>query len=408
MERLDGPLPRCDRHVRLARLARCAAVLLALAGCATRPYLPDPSVAEAVRIRAISQEQDGVRVSASVPNVSETEALFGIPLYERDIQPVWLQVENRTADALRFAPVSLDRSYFSPIEVAYMHRGGFSRGGKQAMERYLYDSALPRDIPAGAVVSGFVFTHASPGTKAFNAELFGIGDAHYVFTFFVDVPGFRPDHAEVDFEALYGAEEVRTIDAQTLRTALEELECCTTDASGEQPGPPLNVVIVGDGDDLLRALLRARWYETSRAADEGTRLSHWDGRPPDAIFRKSRDKAGERNELALWLSPVTVDGRDVWVGQAIHYLGSWFERSFRDPDVDDARFYLLQDLWYGQALSQHAWQDAGAPVPFDARQRDFTGDEYFTDGYRAVLWVSGEPVSLIDTRTLSWDAVPAR
>ena len=45
-----------------------------------------------------------------------------MPLYDRGIQPVWLEVMNSHVDWVRFPPVGVDRTYFSPNEVAYVHR----------------------------------------------------------------------------------------------------------------------------------------------------------------------------------------------------------------------------------------------------------------------------------------------
>ena len=34
---------------------------------------------------------------------------------------------------------------------------------------------------------------------------------------------------------------------------------------------------------------------------------------------------------------------------------------------------------------------------------NLTGDPYFTDGYRSVLWVSGESVALDEIEVLNWE-----
>ena len=137
--------------------------------------------------------------------------------------------------------------------------------------------------------------------------MFGV-DTAYNFTFFVEVPGFKPDHAEVDFDKLYTPGELRSYDAAGLHGALRELPCCTYDQSGKKEGERLNLVIVGRGLDVLHALLRARWYETEKGnvPDWLVNRPHWRGRPPDAVFRKGRKKKGERNELRLWLSPMRL------------------------------------------------------------------------------------------------------
>ena len=90
---------------------------------------------------------------------------------------------------------------------------------------------MDRWIWPGETRSGFVFTHLEPGTKAFNVDLFGGERGSTSFTFFLNVPGFEPDHADVDFEALFDASEVDDLDDSALRLRLSEIGCCTTDAS---------------------------------------------------------------------------------------------------------------------------------------------------------------------------------
>jgi len=76
--------------------------------------------------------------------------------------------------------------------------------------------------------------------------------------------------------------------------------------------------------------------------------------------------------------------------------------------MDDSRNFLLQNIWYSQGLEQFAWSDSGQAVPITDTVTDFSGNEYFTDGIRAVLWLSGDAMSLKDTRNLKWDSLPGR
>jgi hypothetical protein len=64
-----------------------------------------------------------------------------------------------------------------------------------------------------------------------------------------------------------------------------------------------------------------------------------------------------------------------------------------DPDVDETRSYLIQDLWYSQGLEQFAFVNGVGEAPIDAPRANLTGDPYFTDGLRAVLWLSSQPVA---------------
>lgn len=363
------------------------------------------------RARESSQEAGGVRVTAAVPSAEETEEIFGLPLYRSGIQPIWLQVENDSGHRLRFAPVGTDREYFAPLEVAYKHKGKYAGQGYADMEKALYEKAMHRWIWPGESRSGFVFTHLDPGTKAFNVDLFSASDLDHSFTFFIDVPGLQPDHTAVDFESLYAPDAVRTLDSDGLRVALDSMPCCATDETGTKPGLPINVVLVGEGTDVLRALLRAGWFERSRVdrPEQVGKEQHWDGRPPDAVFRIRRARKHDRSELRLWRAPMTAEGEPVWLGQITHYIGQSTELGRAlfddriDPAIDDARNFLLQIMWYSQGLEQIAWQNTGNAAPATSPLQGFGGTDYFTGGERTVLWLSGAPVSQLETNDIDWD-----
>jgi len=384
-----------------------------LSACAAQTYHHQSTNSFPVRERAVIQTEGDVRILASVPGADEAAAIFGIPVYERGIQPVWLEIVNNTPERLRFAPTALDPKYFSPLEVSYMHRKGFTKEALAQMDRRFHGSAMPRQIPAGATRSGYVFTHTSPGTKSFNIDLFG-ADSDYSFAFFITVPDFVPDHAEVDFHSLYPPEEVHDYELVEFHNGLADLPFITTDKSGQQTGLPVGTVIVGDGADVLKALLRAGWYESPRIldTDQGMKGHYLFGRAPDAVFRIQRSGKRDRNRLYLWLAPLRVDGKLVWLAQVTHFIGQrtqleqviFGERV--DPNIDDGRDYLVQNLWYSQSLGQFAWLARNDAIPIENAQLDFNGFEYFTDGYVNVIWVSGEPISLLETRRLSWDNPP--
>jgi hypothetical protein len=279
----------------------------------------------------------------------------------------------------------------------------------------LYSTAMPRQIAAGETVSGFVYTHETNGTKNFNVDLFHESskkDGYEEFTFFVEVPGFVPDHATVNFEELYEASAIQDIDSDGLRDALLKSPCCTTNRDGSGQGPPVNVILVAKGRNLLQSLLRAQWTETSYEKDDNylNNVNYLYERPPDAVFRKSRGKANanDRNELSLWLAPMRADGIEVWMGQVKHAIGQRYKineiffGSAQDPDVDDGRNFLLQNLWYSQSLQALAYTHTGKVVAMENPQLDFNNNPFFSDGIRIVMWLSGEPVSLQEVRNLQW------
>jgi hypothetical protein len=388
------------------RRGLAVAVLVLLAGCGGRPYVYAPLESVDFRSRATVDGDDAVRISAAVPSAEETESLFGMPLYEQGVQPVWLEIENKTNGRLRYAHAGTDREYFSPLEVAYKNRKGLSDEGQTEMYKRLFYTAIPRYIEAGETISGFIFTHVRPGTKDFNVDIYAKGISHS-FTFFITVPGFVPDHAEVDFQSLYAANELQDLDEPRFRKLLAELGCCSTDATGEKQGSPLNVVLVGEGRDIRYALLRAKWRET--AANELTsRLGAADyfyrGRRQDALLRfEGGGKDDGYYELRLWLSPYRLDGTLVWLGQLRHFIEHRWIKTRPDPDIDNARAFMAQNLWYGQTLLKYALVSGGHAVSLEGRQPDFQGSEYFTNGFRHVFWLAGKPVSLLETFNAGWD-----
>ena len=57
------------------------------------------------RERAVTQVEDDIRVTAAVPDKKETRELFGLSLYRKRIQPVWIEIENGSDQAVGFMPI---------------------------------------------------------------------------------------------------------------------------------------------------------------------------------------------------------------------------------------------------------------------------------------------------------------
>jgi hypothetical protein len=381
-------------------------VLFATVGCATRSFSPEDPASYPFLGRGITQSEGPVRVTAAVPDAAETSAAFGLPLYDKGIQPVWIELENTGSSPIRITIWSIDPDYYSPLEVAWMHRGGFSSDGKAEMERWFHDNALPRRIPAGESRSGFVYTHLSQGTKGFNLDAFNSNE-DFNFTFFVPMPGFTADYMQVNFDELYSNTEIQQLTREQIRTAARSFACCSTDESGTGTGDPFNLLLISSGDNLRRALLRAGWDETEAdsAVTVAARAQRYRGRRPDGTFEKSRSDGSERKELRLWLAPMLIDGERVWLGQASQELNASQVASdaYRiDPDIDQARDYVLQDFWYSQSVLRAGFTEGGETVSIDAPRDTFSGARYFTDGLRVVMWIADEPIGLDEADVLLW------
>lgn len=380
--------------------------------------------------RAISQSKADVTISVAVPSASETRELFGVPLYKRSIQPVWLDISNDRESPITFLPLGLDPQYFTPIESALLGAGGAGKADA-TMRKFFFDRKINMFIEPGENRSGFMFTQLQEGTKSFNVDVYTDENQLVNFTFFVPVPGLKLDHHDVDWDNLYADEEVRSLEKDDLIEALEAMPCCTTDKKAEGTGDPLNLVVIGSVDDVYYAFIRAGWDETEAISRSSlTKMGkafvtggeygsspvsglYLFGRTQDAAFQKARDNINERNHLRLWLSPLRFEGVPVWLGQISRDIGVRFTAKTItthkvDPDVDETREFLVENLAYSQALAKLGYIDGVGAAPLEAPRGNLTGDPYFTDGKRVVLWISSQPKDFDDIEDLDWGAQPLR
>ena len=402
-----------------------ASLLAGLAGCASSfDFKPVESVP--FRERAVTQAEDGVRVTAAVPDKKETRELFGLSLYKKRIQPVWIEIENGTDQPLGFLPFSVDADYHTPLEIASLTRGDKKR---QEAEQQLFRNSVNLWVAPGDTRSGFIFTNADEGTKAFNVDLFN-SERGWAFTFFIPVPGLAVDHYDVDFRAMYTKDEITDFtDPEPFIAALEELPCCVVDSKGENTGDPLNIIIIGEPDDLYYSVIRAGWDETeavTAASGWKTAASFFSGgayryspvsslylfgRKQDVALQRIRENIHERNHFRLWLAPMTFRGQIVWIGQISRDIGVRFTRKTItthkiDPDVDETREFLIENLAYNQVLEKFAYVGGVGETPMDQPRGNLTGDPWFTDGLRVVLWVSSELTDLDDIEYVDWITPP--
>ncbi|MHC4136455.1 MAG: hypothetical protein ACYTDU_12265 [Planctomycetota bacterium] len=76
--------------------------------------------------------------------------------------------------------------------------------------------------------------------------------------------------------------------------------------------------------------------------------------------------------------------------------------------MDESRTYLLQDLFYSGHLAAFGFvEGAGAAGP-DAPRENHTGDPYFTDGLRLVVFLRTEETAVSEVRFLDWGVRPDR
>lgn len=422
---------------------------LLLPGCVS--YNSRPLDAVPYRERAVSQPKGGLIVSAAVLGQKESALLFGVPLSNQGIQPVWLEIENSDEVSYLFLQQSVDPDYYSPREAAF--KSHFSttrrvfgyglasllflplllaapfqyataRAANEQMDGLFEERAIGnRIVEPGERASGFVYTHIDEGTKKVSVELMG-PDGSKRFNLFAPVPGARLDHHELEPEELYAPEEIRDLQRDALYQALAAIPCCTTNRDGDRNGDPANLVVIGDFDELLQAFTRARWDETElidvtsslRTArsflfgsayrySPVSNLYLW-GRKQDVAFQKARETIRERNHLRLWLSPFRYEGKEVWIGQVSRDIGVKFTTKTWnltthaiDPDIDDSRENLMGDLLQTRRVALITYLPGVGASTQEEPARNLMGDPFYTDGRRAMVMLSDEAV---DSHVFRW------
>ncbi|MDD1697674.1 MAG: LssY C-terminal domain-containing protein [Methanoregula sp.] len=417
--------------VQVMRIVMVSTMMTLFVGCAILhpPSSFAPQSINEVRFRDRGQStfDDEVRVTAAVPSREESETLFGADLSKREIQPIWVKIENHSDHTFYLLSVAVDPNYFSPMEAAYAVRGGHSKAAQREFENHFRSMSFRNPILPNTAVSGFIFSNLDEGEKVVQVDLITSEKVKF-FTFFVEIPGMRFDYRKVDFGSLYSKDEIIDVGEDELRGTLENLPCCTTDKEGSTWGDPLNLVIIGDFVDVAAAFTRRGWLPT----EETYSTAIWKtiksflfakryryspvsnlyiyGRHQDFTRQKPRHDIHERNHLRLWYSPMRFEGKPIFVGQVSRDIGvrfttkTWPPVTHKiDPDIDEARHSVIEDLLFSQSLERVGFvKGVGRATPSKPR-KNLTEDTYFTDGLRAVLIIDHGPISLNQMRTIDWE-----
>jgi hypothetical protein len=399
-------------------------VLIAQSCATTQPTPVDPS---AYKERSRSSVNGDVTVTVAVPTTAEAEAIYGVKLKGKFIQPVWVEVKNDSAETYWFLPSGMDPNYFSASEAAFAFHTGSKETNRQIDDKFI-GLQFQNPVRPGSTKSGFVLTNLDEGFKAVDIDLISRDDAKS-FSFIVPDPDFKADYKMVDFDTLYAADEViHTEDEEELRRALEKLPCCTTNAGGNEYGDPLNLVLIGEVNDIVPALVRRGWHATEviwseaikrtiKSFLQGERYRYSPisplyvyGRKQDIGWQKARGTINERNHMRFWLSPIRFRGQKVFVGQISRDIGVKFtlksptiSTHVIDPDVDEARRYFVEDIAYSQALARVGYVKGVGFVTREAPKMNLVGDPFYTDGLRAVLFFEPRPYTLADIEQLKWE-----
>jgi LssY C-terminus len=407
-------------------------VLLALFAAFNRSSGADPDLTAEQNFmsRAEVRQQGAVTVRAALLTDDESEQYFGASLADHGIQVVWLSVDNASDLRLRFLPIVTDPNYFSAPEVERLLRVWWWSGSTNAsIAAVVARSPVPDVIPQKQTAAGFVFTHREGGLKLLEVGL--ETDRQMLrFRFVLPVGGRSYAIQKTDFGTIYPPGTIEAVDLATLREKLAQLRCCTTNKAANTNGDPLNIVVVGRGIDALFAFIERGWrldepfdlhsvYRTIRAFLFGSEYFNAPvsplyvfGRQQDVALQKARDTVSLRNHLRLWLAPFTIDGLQVWVGQISRDIGiklttqSWYLTTHViSPEVDQDRFYLMQDLFLSGAVSRFGFvRGVGVSSMPDPRV-NLTGEHYLTDGLRLVLFLNEPRRAFDQIDFLDWERV---
>jgi hypothetical protein len=401
-------------------------------GCAN--FSPKPIEEVPFKNDAQTQSRDGITVSASVPSDEESEDLFGVNLSANDIQPVWLSIKNDTEIPCIFLPITLDPDYFSPNEAAFMNHYILGRSANKEMDRLFNTIGMHVEyVSPGEEEKGFVFSNMDPGIKYVEVTLYCFTRIEK-FVFYFEVPGFQGDYDLVDWQELYSEEKFIDYDnEEEFREAIEDLSCCTTDEEGAGRGYPINLVLVGDTDDISSAFIRRGWdvsepitkewkkqidlsqiFSTARYRTTPMSREYFFGRSQDYSLQKTRQKEKgkirQRIELRVWLTPIKYKGEHVWIGSTTRDIGSDFTRGTKwyvaksiDPEVDEARHYLLEDVGLSDNLSKFGYVGGSVASSRSEPVTNFKNQSWWSDGKRAVLFIGSRHTSLSEIEILKWD-----
>jgi len=406
----------------------------------TVAYTPHPEE-QGFLDRAETQKQADLEVTVAVLGDGESHRFFGVRMARRGMQPVWVRIVNRSNEACRLDLLGIDASYYTPLEAAYVNHFSLgkhllsygllvwiylpllpllvfkvfgARAANRRMNAFFKEHGFSSGvIRPGAERSGFVFTGLDEGVKSVAVKLLA-GVHVQEFSFSVEVPGLdvRTEEDEAD-----KARERKEVDASGLRSWIQDQPRCTTNKKGRVEGDPLNLVVVGDRATVLQCF-GARWDEAEAITlapcwktfkafflDSGYRYSpvsplYLEGRQQELALQRARASINERIHLRLWRAPLAFEGERVWIGQVSRDIGvrftprTWNLTTHKiDPDVDEARDYVSDDLMATGRVSRLGHVGGVEATPPPAPRHNLTGDPYFTDGSRAVLILSRSRVS---------------
>ena len=164
---------------------------LVLAGCATWQVPAEFDDAK-LRARAVTDEVNGVRMSAAVLGSEDSLQMFGVNVNETGVQPIWIEVENTSPQMLWLLRTGTDPDLFSPLEVAWSFHTAFSKETNARLDAHFNAWSFQNPIASGAKQSGIIFANPHRQTRLLNVDFLG-QEQIFPLTLFPAVPDDAED-----------------------------------------------------------------------------------------------------------------------------------------------------------------------------------------------------------------------
>jgi len=181
-----------------------------------------------------------------------------------------------------------------------------------------------------------------------------------------------------------------------------------SESLGGKPMEPVNIVVVGNYDQLKNAFERSGWFLSDRINTRNIKKmvmatltnkpypqapgvpSLWDSKPNDFAFEKPTETVKEREHVHFWNTPFLLDGEtNVWFGTA------HFDRTIKvnssllfpthsiDPAIDRERDKIRDALLKTSEVDSSFEFQIVEPT----MGKNQVGDEFFTDGKAYVFYL---------------------
>ena len=427
---------RTSTFARLRFFVAAFSCLLVLSACGTafntKPLvIPDQLQDVQTRVK------DDVTVSVAILTDEQARVHFGTDLKSADLQALWLSIQNASENTLWLIHNAIDRDLYSADEVAMVFKNQVKSSDIEMAEENFRNEAMRIKLDPQSHTEGFIYLPRAIGGRFVDVRLLSDTSdqtqpvktaTELRFGFAVPLPDGHFDYEKLNPSFTYPDRSLPDLDLNELRVELEQLPCCVTNADGDEFGDPINVVLIADSGKLLTSLTRSGWSFTHRitpgtvghmigAAVKGeaypvapvSSLYVYD-RKQDFALQRARYSISQRNHIRFWLAPFTHQGEQVWLGQISRDIGIKLSTKspsltthIIDPQVDLTREYLLHGLLAEGFVKKFGFVKGSRYATIDDPARNLTGDPYFSDGMRLVLFLPQEPLPLVDALQLNWE-----